>query len=114
MRLILMRCDVCQADTPTLNSDAVAKYLYFVPEWRVVENKAIKRVFEFKNFEQARAFFNEVADIAEKENHHPDMCIHKWKNVVLSMTSHAPGGLTLNDFIVAAKVDSLHDLFFKK
>ena len=114
MRLDLMKCEVCRVGTPILDVVTIDTNLHLVPKWEVVENKAIKRVFAFKNFEQARAFFNEVADIAEKEGHHPDMCIHKWKNVTLSFTSHAAGGLTLNDFIMAAKVDVLHDLFFKK
>ncbi|HTY39932.1 MAG TPA: 4a-hydroxytetrahydrobiopterin dehydratase [Candidatus Paceibacterota bacterium] len=68
--------------------------------------KKIRKEYKFKNFEEAMAFVNKVAEIAQKDDHHPD--IHVFYNrVQLELWTHAIGGLSENDFIVAAKVDAL-------
>ena len=105
-------CTLCRSDTPTLDDIAVQTGLQFVKGWRHVQG-GIQKEFTFKDFVRARAFFNEVADISEREQHHPDMSIYRWKNVRLFLTTYAAGGLTRNDFIVAAKIDALHELFFE-
>jgi len=61
-------------------------------------------MFKFKGFREAMGFVNKVADIAEEEGHHPDIWI-SWNRVKLTLTTHKIGGLSRNDFIVAAKVD---------
>ncbi len=73
----------------------------------VLRGSSIEKTFRFNNFKEALAFFNTVAQIAEEEDHHPDMGIKEWRNVTLSFTSHAANGLTENDFIMAAKVEKL-------
>jgi 4a-hydroxytetrahydrobiopterin dehydratase len=65
----------------------------------------ISRDFEFKDFAAALVFANDVGAIAESEGHHPDILIHGWNKVKVSLSTHAVGGLTENDFIVAAKID---------
>ena len=77
------------------------------PAWQVKDAKAIERTFTFKDFLGAVAFINQVADIAEKEGHHPDMNLHGWNKVTLNLSTHAIGGLSENDFILASKVDEL-------
>ena len=79
-----------------------------VPEWTVgQDNRTILRTFTFKNFDEAMAFVSHVAKIAQTENHHPDINLHDYKKVTISLSTHAIGGLSENDFIVAAKVDAV-------
>lgn len=76
------------------------------PVWRVEEGKKLSRTFLFKNFRELMIFINAVADLAEQEQHHPD--IHAFYNkVVIELWTHAVGGLSENDFIMAAKIDGL-------
>ena len=71
------------------------------------EDSEIVREWKFKDFAEAIAFVNRVADAAEEANHHPDILVHGWNNVRLSLTNHAAGGLTDTDFEVARKFDAL-------
>lgn len=90
---------------PPLDDEAVATFLELTPEWTRAD-KRITRTFTFTDFVQAMAFVNRVADVAESDGHHPDIHIH-WNTVRLELWTHAIGGLSENDFIVAAKVDAL-------
>ena len=67
----------------------------------------IVRDWRFENFAEAIAFVNKVAEAAEEANHHPDILVHGWNKVRLSLTNHAAGGLTDADFAVAARFDEL-------
>lgn len=68
--------------------------------------KKIRKEYKFKDFKEAMAFVNKVADVAQKDDHHPDIHIF-YNRVQLELWTHAIGGLSENDFIVAAKVDAL-------
>lgn len=74
--------------------------------WRR-EGEAIVRDFELADFVAAIAFVNAVAELAERANHHPDIFVHGYKNVRLTLTTHSAGGLTERDFELAAAVDAL-------
>lgn len=76
-----------------------------VPGWSL-EGAAIKREFQFKDFREGMAFVNQVADVAAAQGHHPDIFI-SYKTVRLTLTTHKIGGLSQNDFIVAARIDQL-------
>lgn len=76
------------------------------PSWQIVEGKCLEREFKFPNFRQALEFANKVGEIAESEEHHPDMLV-TWGRVHLTLWTHSAGGLTENDFILAAKIDRL-------
>ena len=76
-----------------------------VPEWDT-NKKLIERTFEFDDFSQAIDFVNAVAEIAEDEEHHPDIDV-RWNKVRLALSSHSEGGLTDLDFQVAEKIDTL-------
>ena len=75
-------------------------------EWRR-EGDAIARDFEFPDFAAAMQFVNAVAGIAEERNHHPDILIHGWNKVRLTVTNHSEGGLTEADFGLAHAIDAL-------
>jgi 4a-hydroxytetrahydrobiopterin dehydratase len=67
----------------------------------------IERDFKFEDFKEAIAFVNRVAGAAEEDNHHPDILVHGWNKVRLSLMNHAEGGLTEADFAMARKIDGL-------
>jgi len=99
-------CVPCEGGMPPLPPEGVASYMKFAPGWTSPDNKKITREFKFKDFKEAMAFINKVAAIAEGEGHHPDIYI--FYNVVrLDLSTHAVGGLSENDFILAAKVNEL-------
>lgn len=74
-------------------------------EWKL-EKGELTRQFMFKDFGQAMAFINQVANLAEEANHHPNIDI-RWNKVLLRLTTHSKGGLTSLDFDLAARIDSL-------
>ena len=76
-----------------------------IPEWET-DKKSIERTFEFDDFSQAVDFVNAVAEIAEEEDHHPDIDI-RWNRVRLVLSTHSEGGLTGLDFQLAQKIDTL-------
>ncbi|MFO7843644.1 MAG: 4a-hydroxytetrahydrobiopterin dehydratase [Bacteroidales bacterium] len=101
------KCEPCESGTQPMNEKQIEKYMEWLPpEWEVVDNKIIKKSFPFENFKRGMAFAQDVALIAEKEQHHPDICIH-YKNVEIELTTHNIGGLSENDFIMAAKIEEL-------
>jgi len=75
-------------------------------EWKVEDNKKIKKRFPFENFKRGMAFAQEVALLAEQQNHHPDLGIH-YTHVDVELGTHDVGGLSVNDFIMAAKIDAV-------
>lgn len=86
----------------------IKKYLAEVSDWKPAKDKkSISRGFEFSDFKEAVAFINRVARLAEKEGHHPNIFLHDWNEVRLTLSTHAIGGLSENDFILAAKIDRL-------
>ncbi len=76
-----------------------------VEGWELRENK-IRKTYRFKDFKESMKFVNKVADLAEEEGHHPNIFI-SWNKVTLTLTTHAIGGLSDNDFIMAAKIDRI-------
>lgn len=79
-----------------------------IPEWEADGNTVLERTFEFDDFDQAVDFVNEVAEIAEEENHHPDIDI-RYNKVRLALSTHAEGGVTDLDIQVAEKIDNLEE-----
>jgi len=100
------RCQVCRPGTPPLShfeveelADAIA------PAWRV-SDEMLQREFAFRDFNGAFGLATRIALLAEAEGHHPDLEIG-WGRLVVQLTTHAVGGLSRNDFILAAKIDRL-------
>jgi 4a-hydroxytetrahydrobiopterin dehydratase len=75
-------------------------------EWEPVDGNRLRREFCWRNFLRSMFFVNAVAYLAEQEGHHPDMTI-SYNRVTVEMTTHVIGGLSRNDFIMAAKIDKL-------
>lgn len=73
------------------------------------EGDALVRDFELQGFTAAMALANAVAGAAEAANHHPDILVHDYKHVRLTLSTHSAGGITENDFALAAAIDALHD-----
>lgn len=105
--LLKAKCVPCEGGVEPLNTSEIAEYMKQLKlKWEVIDGKKIKFQFMFKNFKEAMAFVNKVADIAESEGHHPDMYIF-YNKVTLELWTHAINGLFKNDFILAAKVERL-------
>jgi 4a-hydroxytetrahydrobiopterin dehydratase len=92
--------------TPQLLSDAEIDSRLSDLEWTRAGNEIV-RDLKFADFAAALAFVNRVADAAEEANHHPDILVHGWNKVRLSLTNHSAGGLTPVDFEMAARFDAL-------
>ncbi len=90
-----------------LTSQDIKDWLKRLPEWEQ-EKKHIERTFEFDDFSQALDFVNSVAEIAEEEDHHPDIDI-RYNKVRIQLSTHAEGGITDRDFEVAEKVNTLFE-----
>ncbi|HEY0840600.1 MAG TPA: 4a-hydroxytetrahydrobiopterin dehydratase [Vulgatibacter sp.] len=103
MSLKQKRCVPCEGGVPKLGPEEQRKLGAEVPGWRV-EDDRLGRTFVFENFLRAMEFLNRVAAIAEEEGHHPDFCVH-YRKVEMSLWTHAIGGLSENDYILAAKID---------
>ena len=68
----------------------------------------MKKEYEFKDFRQAIQFINKVADVAEAENHHPNILLHDWNKVRLTLSTHAVSGISQKDFSLASKIDEIN------
>ena len=108
MDLTQKKCVPCEAGTPALKDREVNKFLKQISGWELKDGHLFKK-FKFKNFVEAMKFVNSVADIAEDEGHHPDFCVH-YNEVEFEIWTHAINGLSENDFILAAKIDKLHNI----
>ena len=90
---------------PPLDEPTARNYLTGLGGWGLVAGKRIEKEYTFKDFARALAFVTRVGAIAEAEGHHPDILIHSWNRVRLEIFTHVIGGLSENDFILAAKID---------
>lgn len=90
-----------------MNREEIAVMLSEIEGWQQIDNKKIWREFTFKNFVKAVDFINRIADIAEYEDHHPDIFLHDYNYVRVELMTHAIKGLSRNDFIVAAKINGI-------
>jgi 4a-hydroxytetrahydrobiopterin dehydratase len=107
MELKEKSCVPCEGGVDPLLKSEVSDYLGKLEEgWKTPDFKVIRKNYPFKNFKEGMKFVNRIAEIAEQENHHPDVCIH-YSNVDVELSTHAIGGLSENDFILAAKIDDL-------
>ena len=120
MNLLLnKKCVPCEGGALPLDREGAERYMSMVPGWELSEDdnppasaglKALRagkisKTYKFKDFIGAINFVNHVAEIAEGEGHHPDIKI-KYNKVKLTNSTHAIGGLSENDFILAAKIDA--------
>lgn len=96
---------------PQLTEEQAKSFLTATPEWMLNENaKSIQRTFNCKTFVKAIKLMNDIADVAEAQQHHPDLHLTGYRHLAVELTTHAIGGLSENDFIVAAHIDQLPSL----
>ncbi len=106
--LTAQKCTACEGGTPAFTPEQTAAHLPAVPEWKLAEDgKLIRRKYKFKDFVTALAFLQTVGHLAEAEDHHPDLHLTGYRHVAIELSTHAIGGLSANDFIVAAKIDRI-------
>ena len=102
------KCVPCEGGVDPLTKAKAEEYLGLVPGWVLAQDvKHISRELEFKDFVSAMVFINELAKLAEAEGHHPDIHLTSWNHVQVVLWTHAIGGLSDNDFILAAKANQI-------
>ena len=98
----------CEGIGKALERSQALKLLKDIPKWQIAsDGKGIYRELLMKNFMAAIKFINTVAAVAEQENHHPDIHLEGYRKLRINLSTHALGGLSENDFIVAAKINQL-------
>ena len=98
----------CGKDTPLLPPEAVHARMAALPRWQLSpDSRVLSREFVARHWQASIDFFNSVSAIAEAEGHHPDLHLTGWRNVRVDLSTHAVGGLTLPDLVLAAKIDTI-------
>jgi len=104
------RCIPCHKETEPLSEEQSKKLLTELhTNWKIIDGKKLQRKYKMKDFVHAIKFFNKVKCIAEEEDHHPDLHLIGYKNVVVEYYTHTIGNLSENDFICASKVDKIDE-----
>jgi len=104
--LAARRCVRVKKGSPPLAPEAAERLRAEVPGWTIRDGKRIEREFRFPDFKSALAFVDRSGALADAEDHHPDIHL-SWGRARIEVWTHAAGGLTENDFILAAKIDAL-------
>lgn len=103
-------CVPCEGGVEPMTRQEMEPYLQSVKEWQLVEVKGVSnlvRELKLSNFVSVIDLVNKIAKISESEGHHPNLYIHDYKYLKIDLYTHAIGGLSVNDFILAAKIDGL-------
>ena len=99
-------CVPCRGGVPPLQGAELDALQQQVPQWKVINQHHIARLFTFPDFKQALDFVNRVGELAESQGHHPDILL-TWGKAEITLWTHKINGLTESDFIMAAKIDGL-------
>jgi 4a-hydroxytetrahydrobiopterin dehydratase len=106
--LVDRSCKPCEGGVQPLDKARAEELLQQLEGWLMDDaGKAIYRKWSCKNFVAAMALLQQIGDLAEREQHHPDLHLTGYRKLRVELTTHAIGGLSENDFIVAAKIDRL-------
>tara|TARA_Y100001970_G_scaffold69243_1_gene88324 strand:- start:3265 stop:3603 length:339 start_codon:yes stop_codon:yes gene_type:complete len=102
------KCEPCEGNVPKLNKSQIDEYLSKLENWSLNDQQEmIFRKFKFPTFQKALDFTNKVGQIAENEGHHPDISLG-WGYCLILIHTHAIKGLSVNDFILASKIDKIY------
>lgn len=102
------RCKPCEGGVDPLSPDQASTLVAQLDGWKLSDDgKSIYRKQSFKNFVEAMEHLRQVGEVAEAEQHHPDLHLTGYRNVRIELTTHAIGGLSENDFVLAAKINRL-------
>jgi 4a-hydroxytetrahydrobiopterin dehydratase len=106
--LIRKKCVPCEGGVDACSIAEAQQQLDNLPGWYLThDGQRIRKDWTVKNFMAGMQFFQKVAELAEEDGHHPDLHIQGYRNVWIELWTHAIGGLSENDFILAAKIDQL-------
>jgi 4a-hydroxytetrahydrobiopterin dehydratase len=106
--LSAQHCVPCEGGVTPLAGPELDAYLAEAPLWKVsADRKSIFREYVFTDFVEGVVFITDVAHVAEEEQHHPDINLHDYKKVTVTLSTHAINGLSENDFILATKIDQV-------
>lgn len=106
--LVRKKCSPCEGGIPPIPADEARALLTQLDGWNLAEDGTrIQRHWTAKNFMAGIDFFNKVAELAEEDGHHPDLHLEGYRNVSIELWTHAIGGLSENDFILAAKINQI-------
>jgi 4a-hydroxytetrahydrobiopterin dehydratase len=107
-QLTQKKCVPCEGGVPKYSLEAAQAQLKTLTGWRLThDGQRIRKEWIVKHFMAGIDFFNAVAKIAEEDAHHPDLHLEGYRNVWIELWTHAIGGLSENDFILAAKIDQV-------
>ncbi|MEE8161541.1 MAG: 4a-hydroxytetrahydrobiopterin dehydratase [Acidobacteriota bacterium] len=99
-------CVPCRGGTPPLTAEEIKPLADQVPGWEVVENHHLEKSYRFEDFKSALDFVNRVGELAEEQDHHPDLYL-AWGKVDITTWTHKIDGLSESDFILAAKINGV-------
>ncbi|QKQ98270.1 4a-hydroxytetrahydrobiopterin dehydratase [Candidatus Nanohaloarchaea archaeon] len=106
-------CSACSGDEDPLKAtESVEKMEELDDRWELEDNHHIQRKFKFEDFQEALDFVNKVGEIAEEQGHHPVINDFTWGRATVKLYTHKIDGLHENDFIMAAKIDEMHEEYF--
>lgn len=109
-QLALKRCVACSGGVERLSDALAREQLNVLSGWSLVDDvRKIRKDWKAKNFVAGMDFLNNVAKLAEQEGHHPDLHLESYRHVWIALGTFAVGGLTENDFILAAKIEQIVD-----
>lgn len=100
------KCEPCHGGIPSLTQLEISRHLKEVSGWQQQDGPKIKKTFQFKDFGALMRFVNQMAELAEAEAHHPDFFV-SYNKLEVSIFTHKINGLSVNDFILAAKIDKI-------
>ena len=107
-RLSRGKCVACEGGVEKLSPEEIEKLLESLEGWEITPDKQrIRKKWKVRNFIDAMGMLVRVARVAENEGHHPDLHLEQYRNVRIELWTHAVGGLSRNDFILAAKIDEI-------
>lgn len=107
-QLVAKKCRPCEGGVEACPIDEATIQLARLDGWRLThDGQRIRKVWTVKNFMAGMDFLNQVAEVAEEEGHHPDIHLEGYRKIWIELWTHAIGGLSENDFILAAKIDQL-------
>ena len=101
-------CKPCEGSVTPLPAAAARKLLEDLLGWELIDGKSIRKTLQCKDFMEAVGLIQKIALIAEAEDHHPDFHLTSYRKLAIELSTHAIGGLSENDFILAAKIDQLN------
>ena len=107
-QLVAKKCQPCEGGVAPYTHEESVEQLKTLEGWYLThDGQRIRKDWTVKHFVAAMDFFNKVADIAEEDGHHPDLRLEQYRKASIELWTHAIGGLSENDFILAAKIDQV-------